>query len=170
MIKRKDNKTSSNLLRAFLRNKDGVTAVEFGILAPVFIIFTLYLIQLGLVMFIQNALDAGVREGGRFGITPSAGATPAQRQTNVSAKIRSVVDKFSGGMVNQSNLTIYATAYTTLQQNQQITPGPGSQNFGNPGDTVNYLVTYSMPTIVPIVGSTFGVTLKAQTTFVVESS
>ena len=54
-----------NLLRSIYRNKDGTTAVEFAIIAPVFLLLVLGTIGLCFALFLVGSLHFAVEDGAR---------------------------------------------------------------------------------------------------------
>ena len=158
----------------FVGNSRGASIIEFALIAPVFLMFVMYILELGYVMILQNALDAGVRAGGRYGITQAA-SSGSGRQANIEAQIRITVQTFSGGWIKSSspNLVIYASSSPTLQNNAGVTAGSSSTgtnaNYGIPGYTVNYLVVYTFNSFIPLFGLSNSVKLQAESTFVTEN-
>jgi Flp pilus assembly protein TadG len=55
----------ASLLTRFRRNRDGVTAVEFGLVAVPFLLFAIGIIAVGLQFFTINALDFAVETASR---------------------------------------------------------------------------------------------------------
>ena len=51
------------------KNKDGVTAIEFAILAPVFFLLFLGIIEVGLTIFVDSSMNTAIREVSRQGIS-----------------------------------------------------------------------------------------------------
>jgi Flp pilus assembly protein TadG len=54
-----------NLLRSIRRNQDGTTAVEFAIIAPVFILLIIGTIALCFALFLVGSLHFAVEDGAR---------------------------------------------------------------------------------------------------------
>ncbi len=67
------------------KREDGTSLIEFAILAPVFITLVFGILNLGIMMTVQNALESAVREAGRYGITGQSeqGLTRDQSITQV---------------------------------------------------------------------------------------
>src|SRR4051812_4876535 len=60
-------------LAQLLGDRTAATAVEFAVLAPVFFLAIIGIIELGVLLAVQVLLEGSVREASRFGIT---GYTP----------------------------------------------------------------------------------------------
>lgn len=78
-----------NRIRAFLRDRCGATAVEFGIALPVFLLFTIGLIEFSRILWTNNALQLAADEAGRYAIANPT-ATTDQIQTYATGKLVSV--------------------------------------------------------------------------------
>lgn len=91
------------MLGAFTRNQDGATAVEFAIVAMAFLMLFMGIIEYGMFMMTQVAIESAVAQGGRLA---SIGASSAgcDRACNVQKVIK---DKTSG-FVNASALVVSA--------------------------------------------------------------
>lgn len=66
------------LLKRFLQKKDGVTAVEFAILAPLFFLLFLGIIEVGLTTFVDSGLNAAIRDIARAGVAKELSAAEAK--------------------------------------------------------------------------------------------
>ena len=53
-------------LRRLLRARDGATAVEFALVAPVFILFCLGIVEGGRMMWIRNSVQTAADEAARY--------------------------------------------------------------------------------------------------------
>jgi Flp pilus assembly pilin Flp len=78
--------TVRNLLRSIYRNKDGTTAVEFAIIAPVFLLLVLGTIGLCFALFLVGSLHFAVEDGARCAsvkttICPDSATTIAYTQS-----------------------------------------------------------------------------------------
>ena len=105
--------------RRFFRCRRGVTAVEFGIVFPLFLIMTLGVIEVGRVMWIKATLQFAVEEAARFAIvntsaTTATVATAAQTActgtgmtTNVCTGAFSAAQDITGGKTYVSITATY---------------------------------------------------------------
>jgi len=77
------------LMRKFLRNNKAVTAIEFAIIAPVFFLIFMGIIEVGLTMFVDSTMNTALRSAARQGIPDG--------YTNVQ-KFRNVMDDYMAGI------------------------------------------------------------------------
>ncbi len=70
--------------RTLLKDESGVTAVEFALVAPPFLLLLLGIIELGLTLFTQTVLDGAARDAARLVRTGQVqqGATTVAAQLN----------------------------------------------------------------------------------------
>lgn len=67
-------------LRRLLRATDGVAAIEFALVAPLFVIFCVSIFEGGRMMWIRNSIQTATEEAGRWAMVNTA-ATDPQIQT-----------------------------------------------------------------------------------------
>ncbi len=101
------------------RSQRGASAVEFAVLAPLFVALLFAIVEFGLILYTKSMLAHATREGARFGVVYT---TP--RRT--SGEIEAVVQNF----LNQTGLTSTATVTVT---------GAG----GASGSSLDVLVNYT---------------------------
>jgi len=59
--------------RGAVQNERGATAVEFALVAPIFLIFVIGIIDLGRLFFIKNVMQSTVEQSARYAmVNPSA--------------------------------------------------------------------------------------------------
>jgi len=160
-------------LRRAFRDRRGASALEFAIGGPVLLLAMVAVMELGTVMFMNSALEGGIRDAARFGIT---GFVPAG--TTREDAIRSIVAEHTYGMVDAAALDIQFTIYPSFgtigapEPYDDTAPANGSydqgENFqdingngqwdadmgaagsGGPGDIVVYTVRYNWPLMTPV--------------------
>lgn len=106
-------KVLCRLIPGFLRGDQGISAISFAILAPVLITAFIAVIELGVALVIQNALEGAVREAARFGIVESP--QNGDREAAIEDKIIEVATKLSGGIIDPDKLSINVEAYSEIQ-------------------------------------------------------
>ena len=76
------NARKATHFRRFLRDRSGANIIEVAIAFPVFVLMLVGVIELAMLMFIQVAVEGGLRNASRFGITgdePGGGTTREQQ-------------------------------------------------------------------------------------------
>jgi Flp pilus assembly protein TadG len=104
----------------YLRRQSGATLVEMAIIAPVFLLILLSLIELSMMFFATLTMQYAVREGARYAITGQSDFDPnTSSQQRYNAVIAGIKDNSLGmydklAPVISVNGTSYAsTAYTS---------------------------------------------------------
>lgn len=173
---------------SFARNQDGITAVEFALIAPVFLVMLMGIVEFSLIMFASVALESATNNTARLGKT---GYVPPGL-TRSEAIIANVKDKTSG-LLDPDKITISQKAYSNFDKIGESEPclqpasppcaGTAGVNFvdingndtwdsdmglaglGNPGDVVVYTVSYPWSITTPIISAITGTifTINART-------
>jgi Flp pilus assembly protein TadG len=108
-------------LRQLRSDDSGVTAIEFSLIVPVFLLIIYGIMELGRLLFIYNSLGHAVYEGSRYAIVRgSESAVPA-----TTAQIEAQVES-------------YATNLDPSLLNVTVTFDPDN----SPGSTINIAATY----------------------------
>ena len=131
--------------------RDEATSVtEFALVAPFFIVVLFAAIQIGVVMLIQNALEAAAREAARYAITGQTDAG-VSREAAIKSKVLSVLDIYTGGIIKPIDVVINVKAYPNLPS-LEAAGTPVSNTFGIAGQAVLYEISYKWDTLFPIFG------------------
>lgn len=101
--------------KPFWSQKDGATAIEFAIIAPVFFMLLMGIIEIGLIMFAQTVLSGSLAHGARIGKT---GYTEGER----AAYIRSEILRLSGGVLDPGQLQVNPLHYESFESVGAIEP------------------------------------------------
>ncbi len=78
-----------SLLRRFARASEGVAAVEFAIVVPVFLMFVFGIFEGGRMLWIRNSIQTATEEAGRFAMAHTT-ATDAELVTQAADYFDSV--------------------------------------------------------------------------------
>jgi Flp pilus assembly protein TadG len=133
-----------------LRVQDGSTLIEFAILAPVFIFLLMGLFEIGIILVIQNALDAGATQAARYGMTGKSDIGQS-RNASINSAIFKVLDTYSGGLIDPTKVQISVKAYNTIGEADN-TPAQGQGgSFGSARQTVMYTLSYPWTIPLPFV-------------------
>ncbi|RXH20411.1 TadE/TadG family type IV pilus assembly protein [Bradyrhizobium guangzhouense] len=147
---------------AFRRDESGANAVEFALVAPIFIALLVGIIQIFLVFFGQQLLQQVVQQSARqvmTGQVQTAGMTSTQFSTLVCSQVRIIFDcsKLMISLQSGSSWSAMSAAAPTLTFNAD---GTVSNNWpfspGGPSDKVVLEVIYQWP----VFGGPLGFTLS----------
>ncbi len=97
-------------LRMLLKQNDGSAAIEFGILGPIFIAFIIGIIDVGMMLVAQNALDAAASRASQFGLTGQS-STNLSRKAAIEKTVKDTIKAYSGGMIDLDQVKISVSAY-----------------------------------------------------------
>lgn len=143
----------SHRIWRFLREGRGSTAVEFAILAPLFIGLLISILETGIYFFAQNVLQAAAVQSGRSFLTGQAQASNLTEAQFVSRVCPSIQALFNCGslMVDVNTYASFSAANVstpTLTYNAQgqVTNG-WSYNPGTAGQIMVVRLLYQWPVI-----------------------
>lgn len=97
-----------HFLNHFARNRDGATIVEFAIVAPVFFLLMLGIVEFGLIGFSNMALEAATSQVARdasIGKTSSGACTAA---TDTVGYAQCAIRERTNGLINHDQIIITA--------------------------------------------------------------
>lgn len=170
------------------RREEGVTAVEFAMIAPIVVLMIMGIIEFSLIMFTSTVMESATNNTSRLGKT---GYTPTSI-TRQQAIINNIQAR-TAGLLDPAKIVITTKVYANFNNVGQpeacITPPTppcpgvpgvnfvdvngngvwdtdmGAAGLGNPGDVVVYTVSYPWPIMTPpmraILGSTFLITARS---------
>ncbi len=172
----------------FARAQDGVTALEFAMIAPVFLLIVTGIIEFAMIMFTTTVMESATNSTSRMGKTGynTAGLT---RQQSI---IASVANR-TAGLLDASKITVTSKVYTDfasvgkpepcISPTTPPCPGVAGVNYndingngtwdsdmgaaglGSQGDVVVYSVSYPWPIMsplmVPLLGSIYTITVRS---------
>ena len=138
----------------FLHNRfrKGVTAVEFALIAPVFFLFFIGVVEMSMIMLTQHLLESATYNASRVAKTGRVADGKTQMETVIG-----VLDNELGGLsplVNVALLTFTSTVYGTL--NQIDVPGQGVAGLGAADQVVVYTVSYPWKIFTPMISEIIG--------------
>lgn len=134
----------------FIKHRQtGATVIEMAIVAPVFLLVLLALIEFGTMFFVTLTMQYAVREGARYAITGQDNLDPAtkkrQRQVAVIEKIR------------VSSLGMYEKVAPAVSVNgRSYEPGDyNSSMFGGAGDIIVLRLDCAWTVTTPLIARFF---------------
>jgi Flp pilus assembly protein TadG len=119
------------LLRSFGFERKGATAVEFAIIAPIFIGLLITVLETGLYFFAQNALQSAAAEAGRLFLTGQA-----QNQGLSAAQLVSEI--CPPALFTCSNMMVDVESYTSCSNPNTSLPTLTFNAQGQVTNTWNY--------------------------------
>lgn len=175
--------TQSATSRAFWRDRSGATIVEFAIVAPVFFLLLLGVIQFGLVMFNRAVIEAVVVQ-----VSRTAALGKASSSCDRVCTIKAAVSAKSFKLMNSDKITVTANPVASggtrvpdicLTVDPPSAPavcppasggganyedrngiagyqGEANMSVGEAGDIVEVRVSYPYKLLIPFVGKYIG--------------
>ena len=169
---------------AFLHCRRGASLVEFALVFPILIVFVVGLLEVGIMMFIQSAMEGGLREASRFGITGQTISGETREET-----ILRILEEHTLGMVDLEppaatiSMKTYASfndigqpepftdspsgpnnndeydvgePFTDLNGNSQWDADRGTAGVGASGEIVSYTIDYTWQPMTGLISSFVG--------------
>lgn len=144
------------MLRSFFsmrKNREGATAIEFALVAPVLFLFMFGTIEFGLIMFASSIVEGGTANAARLaktGVGRSTNENPAARASEDMARIRSLILARGGNLLDPAKLDV-------VMQPESVETNPDAFNTtGGAGEMVTYTSTYRWNVLTPIMRQFFG--------------
>ena len=165
-------------LRSLRQAENGVTAIEFAIVAPVLLLLIFGIIEFALIMMVYNAMEGATAVSSRLGKTGYLAPGITRQQTILNA----ITDR-AGSLIDPTKLTMTSKfykefdqindpepyidansngsynvgeSYTDINGNGQWDPDMATSGYGSAGEVVVYAVTYPWPLSTPIVSELVG--------------
>jgi hypothetical protein len=153
-----------NTARAVVKNEDGVTAIEFAAIAPLFFLLMGSLMETGIMLFTEYVMQTSVQEAARLVRTGQA-HTEALSATQFKTKICESASVISNC---ESRVTVYLAAAATFDD--LVVPshlavgnayggggGDGSEfDCGSPEQAVALIATFDWEFTMPFMQEQFG--------------
>jgi Flp pilus assembly protein TadG len=150
----------SDLMRRFRRNSGGASAIEFALVAPLFIGLLFAIIETAMMFFASQVLETVTQDSARQIFTGQAqnqALTAAQFKTLVCSKVVALFDCANGITVDVQNYPQFGSVNVSsaIDASKNFT-NPNNYNPGGPGDIVVVRLFYQWPVII----TTFGYDLS----------
>lgn len=163
----------TDLFRRFASAERGSALIEWAFVAPVLILLVMTIIEVSMITFINNAVEGGLKDASRWGITgqsPPAGMTREQY-------VAQIVRDNTYGLIPASDITITTKVYpafsdvgkgepfndlnsngkydagepfTDINGNGKWDADMGVDSVGSGGDIVAYTVDYKWTVMTPL--------------------
>ena len=115
--------------RGAVHSDRGATAVEFALVAPIFLIFVIGIIDLGRLFYIKNVMQSTVEQSARYAmVNPSASQSALEayantRATSLFSGITFVADAPGTDVVNSINYRTITASYAFQYMTPIVTVG-----------------------------------------------
>ena len=145
-----------NALRRFHRNRRGVAAVEFALVAPLFFGLLFAIIELSMVFFASQVLETATQDSARVimtGQAQNASFTQAQFKNLVCSRLTIMFDCVNGVSIDVQSYTAFGSVNVAdpIDASKNFVP-PNNYLPGNPGDVVVVRLFYKWPLYVTGLG------------------
>src|ERR1700743_2452726 len=98
-------------LRTFARAENGVTALEFAIVAPVLILLLMGIVEFGMIMMVYKVMEGATAVSSRLGKTGYLAPGLTREQTILNA----ITDR-AGSLIDPKKLTMTSKFYKQFDQ------------------------------------------------------
>jgi Flp pilus assembly protein TadG len=145
------------VVRRFIRQQDGATAVEFAMVAAPFLAMMFAILETALVFFAGQTLETAGADSARLIMTGQAqtqGFDQAAFKNAVCAKIYALFDCSAGLYVDVKNYSSFGAINTgkPVDANGNLQTGTFGYQPGGPGDIVVVRLLYQWPVYVSLLG------------------
>jgi Flp pilus assembly protein TadG len=141
--------------RRFRRNRRGSAAVEFAMIAPMFIALLFAIIETGLVFYASQVLETVTQDSARMimtGQAQNASYTQAQFKAYVCSQVVALFDCTNGIYVDVQSYSSFGSVNVTDPITAKTFVPPNNYSPGGPSDIVVVRVFYQWPIFVTGLG------------------
>ncbi len=147
----------SRLARRFVREEDGATAVEFGLVIVPFLALLFAIMETAFVFFAGQTLEAATADSSRLimtGQAQTAKFSKAEFKTQVCNRIYGLFDCANGIHIDVKSYGSSAPSVPPSPvTNGQLNTANMTYNTGGPGDIVVVSLYYEWPVYVTLLGN-----------------
>jgi Flp pilus assembly protein TadG len=143
-------------LRRFRRNRRGSAAIEFALIAPMFIALLFAIIETAFMFYASQVLETVTQDSARSimtGQAQTAALTQAQFKANVCARIVALFDCTNGIYIDVQSYSAFSSVSVAdpIDVTKTFVP-PNNYSPGGPGDIVVVRLFYQWPILVTALG------------------
>ena len=148
--------TFAKALRRFRRNRRGSAAVEFALIAPMFIALLFAILETAFMFFASQVLETVTQDSARMIMTGQAqntALTQAQFKANVCSRVAGLFDCTNGIYVDVQSYPQFSSVNVAdpIDASKTFVP-PNNYSPGGPGDIVVVRLFYQWPMLVTSLG------------------
>ena len=145
-------------LARFLRDRNGVTTIEFAFVAVPFIALMFAILETALVFFAGQALETALGNAGRLvrtGQAQSNGMTAADFKSAICGQVYQLFDCDAGLKIDVRTFPTFDSVDVTAPKDEDGNFDPADFDFaiGEAGDIVLVRAYYEWPVFVPRLGN-----------------
>jgi Flp pilus assembly protein TadG len=89
------------IMKSADRSQRGASAVEFALVAPLFVALLFAIVEFGMILYTKGMLTHAAREGARYGVVF---CTPRRTTTEISTEVRKYLNL--SGLTDDANVTV----------------------------------------------------------------
>lgn len=165
------------LLPRLRRSRNGNVAIEFALVAPLFVVSVVGVMEIGMILGVQSLMEGAVRDAARFGVT---GQDDAERLDIIGDIIsnrtiglvdldEASVDVLTYGSFDDIGAPepfvddapfngVYDSgeSYTDINGNGQWDPDQGKKGAGDASEVVLYRILYEVPSLTGLIDHLIG--------------
>lgn len=135
-----------------LRDSHGVTGLEFAMIAPIFLILILAVMENGLTLWQQSVLDNATRDAARLTLTGQSQNGGTSFPTQLCKEVSGLMNCASLKYRIQTGTTFAGISPTMTSTLSGFSTYPASVSGGSAGSDVLVQVVYTRSYIIPWVG------------------
>jgi Flp pilus assembly protein TadG len=109
----------SKALRRLWQDRSGAAVLEFALVLPPLCLILIGMFEVAGLMFTQAAMEGGLREAARYGMTGQLATTPVAR----AAQIISLIDKHTLNFVDMSQAVVTTAVHDDFGESGDDSPG-----------------------------------------------
>lgn len=133
------------------RSRKGAAAVELALVAPIFFMLIVGMVELTMMMTAQQLMESATYNTSRLAKTGFVASGMTQMET-ISQVLNKQLGSF-GVFIDTTKVTMTAQAHSTFAS---IGSGQGSEGLGTPEQIVVYTVRYPWKFMTPMIGGLIG--------------
>jgi Flp pilus assembly protein TadG len=130
----------------------GTTAVEMALIAPVFFMFMIGVVEISMVLVTQHLMENAAYNTSRLAATGFTNAGQSQQQT-INAILNQELQSL-GMLIDTSKVTVTSTAYANM--GTVGVAGQGTAGNGTSGQVVTYVISYPWQLFTPMLSAIIG--------------
>lgn len=140
---------------ALRKNREGATAIEFALVAPLLFLLIFGTIEYGIIMFVSSVVEGGTANAARMaktGVGRSTDSNPEARAAQDRERIENLILERGGNLLDRDNLEVIMTPASV-----ETGANPdGLNTVGGAGEMVTYTSTYTWNVLTPIMRQFLG--------------